>query len=79
MKTRSQSKTTAQRTLAGTQDIEGIFRQIHKGTFVLVNPSDLTDEHRILWWITGLEEGTFKDSDIPEEDYEAVYKGMQGK
>jgi len=79
MKTRSQTKTTAQRTLAATQDIEGVFRRIHQGAFVLVNPSDMTEEHRILWWMTGIEEGKFEDDDIPEEDYEAVYKAMQGK
>ena len=79
MKTRSQTKTTAQRTLAATQDIEGVFRRIHQGAFVLVNPSDLTEEHRILWWVTGIEEGKFEDEDVPEEDYEAVYKAMHGK
>ena len=79
MRTRSKTKTTAQRTLAATPDIETVFRKIHKGSFVLVNPSDLTNEHRILWWITGVEEGTFKDEDIPDDDYLAVHNAMHGK
>ena len=79
MKTRSQTKTTAQRTLAATQDLEEVFRKIHQGAYVLVNPSDLTEQHRILWWITGIEEGKFDDDDIPMRDYEAVYKAISGK
>jgi hypothetical protein len=78
MKTRSQTKTTAQRTLAVTQDIEDVFRKIHQGAFVLVNPSDLTEAHRILWWTTGVEEGAFEDEDIPDGDYPAVYKALHG-
>ena len=58
---------------AKSRDIEHIFRLIHQGKMVLVNPSDLTDEHRILWWVTGLEEGKFTDDDIPEKDYPEVY------
>ena len=79
IQTRSKSNKTAARTLAATQDIEKVFRQIHVGTYVLVNPSDLTEEHRILWWSTGIEEGRFEDKDIPEEDYAAVYTALQGK
>jgi hypothetical protein len=79
IQTRSKSNKTAARTLAATQDIEKVFRQIHLGTYVLVNPSDLTEEHRILWWSTGIEEGRFEDKDIPEEDYAAVYTALQGK
>jgi hypothetical protein len=79
MKTRSQTKTPAQRTFAATQDIEQVFRNIHQGAFVLVNPSDLTEDHRIMWWITGIEEGSIADEDIPEKDYRAVYKAIHGK
>lgn len=79
MKTRSQTKTMAQRTLAATKNIEHVFRQIHQGAFVLVNVSDLTREHRILWWITGIEEGIFEDDDVPDEDYSDVYRAMNGR
>ena len=79
VKTRSQTMTTAQKTLRATQDIETIFRQIHRGEFVLVNASDLTDEHRILWWVIGIEEGVFKDDDIPPKDYPNVYRLITGK
>lgn len=86
IQTRSQTTTTttkqhavAHKTLKNTPDIEVVFRRIHRGEFVLVNPSDLTDEHRILWWLTGIEEGKFGDSDIPSDDYEAVYHGLHGK
>jgi hypothetical protein len=87
IQTRSQTTTTKQqakhaiahKTLKNTPDIEVVFRRIHRGEFVLVNPSDLTDEHRILWWLTGIEEGKFGDSDIPSDDYEAVYDGLHGK
>ncbi len=79
MKTRSQTKTTAQRTLAAPQDIEDAFRKIHREGFVLVNPSDLTDVRRVLWWSTGVEEGVFNDDDIPAGDYEAVYETMHGR
>jgi hypothetical protein len=65
----------AHRTLSNTPNIEMIFRRIHRGEFVLVNPSDLTDEDRILWWLTGIDEGRFSDSDIPSHDYQAVYGG----
>ena len=87
MKTRSQTKTTAQRTLAVTQDIEDVFRKIHQGAFFLLlrlppfsgpHPSDLTEAHRILWWTTGVEEGAFEDEDIPDGDYPAVYKALHG-
>ena len=79
IRTRTQTRTAAQKTLNGDGHIEATFRLLHRGGHVLVNPSDLDEEHRILWWTTGLEEGVFTDDSIPEKDYHAVYNAMHGK
>jgi len=79
IKTRSQTRTAAQRTLNNHENTEATFRTIHKAGHILVNPSDLDDKNRILWWTTGIEEGVFTDADIPPADYSEVYKAMHGK
>lgn len=77
--TRTQTRTAAQKTLNGDEHIEATFRLLHRGGHVLVNPSDLDDKERILWWTTGLEEGVLTDDNIPENDYRAVHDAMHGK
>lgn len=81
--TRSQTKTTAQKTLAATPDLETVFRQIHRGAsgwrLLHVNHSDLTTPNRIMWWATGIEEGAFDDDAVPASDYRAVYAYIRQK
>ena len=73
------TRAASQRTLNDDSNKEATFRTIHNAGHILVNPSDLDDKSRILWWTTGIEEGVFTDDDIPVADYTEVYKAIHGK
>ena len=72
LSTRSPMCSATQRTNNEDLILEATFRRLHRTGHVLVNPSDLDPKRRIMWWATGLREGTIVDSNIPEQDRDAV-------
>ena len=81
--TRSQTKRNASQQCTSSHlipDFESIFRMAHRGQLEGDDwlPTSCT-YLRVLWWGTGLEEGTITDDDIPESDYPAVYAYIRQK
>ena len=79
IKDHSTEETTPQEMPNEDLNREKAFRYLHRSRYVLVNPSDLEKDIRIMWWKTGLEEGVFTDHDIPSNDYQEVYEAMHGR
>ncbi len=67
VRTRSQTR-AANKTFDEDLHLEATFRMFHRNRNVLINVSDLDLKHRVMWWATGLDEGTITDDMIPEKD-----------
>lgn len=68
VRTRSQTRIAAKKAYDEDLHLEATFRMFHRNRNVLINVSDLDLKHRVMWWATGLDEGTITDDMIPEKD-----------
>ncbi len=85
VQTRSMTKTHQATRKPMTEGHIDDIRQIHQNIHSIKNFNmtnfikHMCHDERIMWWVIGLEEDTVQDSDIPENDYKAVYDEVHQK